>query len=78
MAAEPYIKAIQATRVTRQRYVITFYNYGILVTRRSDNAEVFFQGGDADEFMSELESTHDGWTDDDVCSQYDDVMQIKE
>ena len=68
--------ARRAVVVTLKRYAITFYSYGILVKRLSDGAEVFFQGDDATEFVGELESTHDGWSNDDACSQYDEVMSI--
>ena len=44
------------------------------ITRLSDNASLFLQGEDALIFGKELESTHDLYTDDDVCSIYDSQL----
>lgn len=61
-----------------RRYSIESKGNGafVTVTRLRDGASVFFQGDDAVTFTAELDATHERWTDDDVCAEYDEVMLL--
>ena len=59
-------------------YIKSQYNGAFFtIERLSDGASVFMQGDDADEFRWQLECTSDRFTIDDLCAQYDDVMQVQ-
>lgn len=45
------------------------------IKRLADGATLFLQGDDAVQFSNELDKTHDRWTDDDVCAQYDELFE---
>lgn len=46
----------------------------VTITRRRDGASVFLQGDEAETFMDQIDDTS-VFQLDDVCSEYDDVMQ---
>lgn len=58
------------------RYLIRSAGNGatFTITRLADAATLSLQGDDAIQFDNELDSTHDRWTDDDVCDQYADLF----
>ncbi len=48
------------------------------VTRLADGAALFMQGDEANAFASKIGNTHDAYTEDDVCVEYDDVFVVNE
>lgn len=56
------------------RYTIKSSGNGAFwsVVRLADDASLFLQGDDAVIFGEKLDSTHDRYTDDDVCAEYDE------
>ena len=58
------------------RYAITSQGNGAfyLLTRLADMKSLVLQGDDALTFGRMLETTHDGYTDDDACDEYSDVF----
>lgn len=56
------------------KYIISCSGTAYTITRIADGATLFLQGDDALSFGRQLEATHEGYTDDDVCAEYDSVF----
>ena len=63
---------------TTGRYHVTSFGNGTAyeITRVSDGASVLLQGDDAVQLESEIESANSRYTADDVCGNYDEVMEV--
>lgn len=58
------------------RFTITITGHFVLIRRESDGATVHLQGDVASSFIGHLDQTHETYTDDDLCAEYESVMRV--